>query len=124
MFYMDSFRDYISTTAQNQIIENEKENGTNPSQSRKKDSAGSCNWFWLRVIVKEAVSKSKYPVETPLLLVTQPKTRDSIYMMKSILLWDITPRNPLEAVWSLEGIYCIHNQDWRISQASRQEGGR
>jgi hypothetical protein len=38
----------------------------------------SCNWFGLRVIVREAISKSNHPVQNPLLLVTEPRTRDTV----------------------------------------------
>jgi hypothetical protein len=38
----------------------------------------SCNWLWLRVIVQEGVSKSNHPIQNPLLLVTEPRTRDSM----------------------------------------------
>jgi hypothetical protein len=40
--------------------------------------ASSCNWLWLREIVKEAVNKSNQPIPNPLLLVTELLTRDSI----------------------------------------------
>jgi hypothetical protein len=33
---------------------------------------------WLRETVKEGVGKSNHPIENPLLLVTEPQTRDNI----------------------------------------------
>jgi hypothetical protein len=37
----------------------------------------SCNWLRLRVVVKEAVSKSNHPIQNPLLLAAEPRTRDN-----------------------------------------------
>jgi hypothetical protein len=38
------------------------------------------HWLWLRVIVKEGVNKSNHPIQNPLLLVTEHRTRDNIYV--------------------------------------------
>jgi hypothetical protein len=35
------------------------------------------NSLWVRVIVKQGVNKSSHPIQNPLLLVTEPRTRDS-----------------------------------------------
>jgi hypothetical protein len=32
----------------------------------------------LRVIVEDAINKSNHPIKNPLLLVTEPRTRDSV----------------------------------------------
>jgi hypothetical protein len=37
-----------------------------------------CNWFHLRVIVAEGVNKFKHPIQDPLLLVMEPRTRDNM----------------------------------------------
>jgi hypothetical protein len=79
VFSMDPPRDYISSPIvnQNQI----SHSGREDSRRMRENENGvlgshwllsSCNWLWLRVIVKEAVNKSNYPIKNPLLLVTQP----------------------------------------------------
>jgi hypothetical protein len=37
-----------------------------------------CNWLRLREILKEGVNKSNHPIQNPLLLFTESRTRDSI----------------------------------------------
>jgi hypothetical protein len=59
-------------------IGREREREWSESSADKEQGVGwrlivsSCNWLWLRVIVKEAANKSKYPIQNPLFLVTEP----------------------------------------------------
>jgi hypothetical protein len=41
-------------------------------------------------------------------------------VMKSSILWDITPCSPLKIKWCFGGICRLHLQDWRLSQARNQ----
>jgi hypothetical protein len=78
MFSMVLPRDYISSP----VVERERE--WDESSAAKEDGFGlrlivsNSNWLWLRVIVKEPVNKSNHPILNPLLLVTEPRTRDNI----------------------------------------------
>jgi hypothetical protein len=65
------------------VVEQERE--WSESSAVKEEGFGwrlivsSCNWLRLRVIVKEAVNKSNHPIQNPLLLVTEPCTRDNLF---------------------------------------------
>jgi hypothetical protein len=47
------------------------------------------NWLWLREILKQGVNKSNHPIYNPLLLVTEPWTRDNIlyFRLPMVYLW-------------------------------------
>jgi hypothetical protein len=101
MFSMDPPRDYISSpfvkrnpfvleSAVSSVVIRKSEASQSQQNRRKSKIWGNlaslrqslivstCNWLWLRVIVKEAVSKSNHPVQSPLLFVTEPQTRENV----------------------------------------------
>jgi hypothetical protein len=41
------------------------------------------HWLWAVLIVREGVSKSNHPIQNPLLSVTEPRTRDSIFTSRT-----------------------------------------
>jgi hypothetical protein len=66
--------------------------GVRQSTTEYKNENGACpsdlwryNLLWLREIVKEGVNKSNHPIQNPLLLVTEPRTRDNIYEREASL---------------------------------------
>jgi hypothetical protein len=59
----------------------------------KKLIVSSCDLLWLREIVQEGVDKFNHPIQNQLLLATEPRTRDNIFLIfvlgftsKSLLL--------------------------------------
>jgi hypothetical protein len=89
VFSIDPPRDYISIpfvkrnsfvleSAASAVTEWERMRMGRFLGSQGRSFGGKFVWLWLRVIVKEAVSKSDHLIQKPLLSVTEPRTRDSI----------------------------------------------
>jgi hypothetical protein len=65
------------------------------------------HWFWAVIIdlnCNRSANKFKYPIQNPLLLVTEPRTPDSIVSL-TVMAWSLAKYQQ-----SFEGIYCDHDQ--------------
>jgi hypothetical protein len=83
-FSMGPLRDYVNSSVVDQKSVVEREWEWSESSAVKKEEFGwrfivsYSNWLWLRQVVQEGVNKSNHPVQNPLLLVTEPQTRNNI----------------------------------------------
>jgi hypothetical protein len=82
VFSMVAPRDYVSGTEPNQgFVEWERERAPAVKEEGfgRRLTVNYFNWLWARDIALEDVNKSSHPIRNPLLLVTEPRTRESIF---------------------------------------------
>jgi hypothetical protein len=92
---MEPPRDYINGTEPNksELGERERERvreNENGASLRKSFIVSCFNWLWLREIVQEGVNKSNQPIQNPLLLVTELRTRDNNLRLCNVLMLNNT----------------------------------